>query len=220
MEHELRKFDDAGALARSAAAFVAVRARQAVAAKGNFTFAVSGGRTPWTMFAELGSCHMPWAHTVIYQVDERVAPENDPDRNLTNLMAAIANAQTPPLIMAMPVNADDLDAAAKEYGAMLPARLDMVHLGLGPDGHTASLIPGDPVLDVTDRPIALTEPYQGRRRLTMTYPALARADQILWLITGEDKQGPLKLLLEGDTSIPAGRVEATRSLIMADEEAL
>jgi len=220
VEHELREYDDAGTLARSAAAFVAVRARQAVATKGNFTFAVSGGRTPWTMFAELSSCHMPWAHTVIYQVDERVAPDGDPDRNLTSLMAAIANAQTPPLVMAMPVNADDLDTSAREYGAMLPARLDMVHLGLGPDGHTASLIPGDPVLDVTDRPIALTQPYQGRRRLTMTYPTLARADQILWLVTGEDKQGPLKLLLEGDTSIPAGRVEATRSLIMADQEAL
>jgi 6-phosphogluconolactonase len=220
MEHELRNFADAKTLAQSAAAFVAVRARQAVATKGNFTFAVSGGRTPWAMFAELVSCHMPWAHTVIYQVDERVAPEGDPSRNLTNLMAAIANAQTPPLIMSMPVNAEDLDTGAKEYGAMLPARFDMVHLGLGPDGHTASLVPDDPVLDVTDRMIAITEPYQGHQRLTMTYPALARADQILWLVTGEDKRQPLKLLLEGDTSIPAGRVEAARSLIMADEAAL
>lgn len=220
MEHELREFADDELLAQSAAAFVAVRARQAVANKGNFTFAVSGGRTPWAMFNELSSCHMPWAHTVIYQVDERVAPEGDPDRNLTNLLASLVNAQSQPLIMSMPVNVEDLDAGAREYATTLPAKLDMVHLGLGPDGHTASLIPGDPVLDVTDRMVAITEPYQGHRRFTMTYPALARAEQILWLVSGEDKREPLALLLAGDTSIPAGRVQATRSLVMTDKAAM
>lgn len=220
MEHELREFADDELLAQSAAAFVAVRARQAVANKGNFTFAVSGGKTPWAMFNELSANHMPWAHTVIYQVDERVAPEGDPDRNLTNLIASLVNAQSQPLIMPMPVNVQDLEAGAREYGATLPAKLDMVHLGLGPDGHTASLIPGDPVLDVTDRMVALTEPYQGHRRMTLTYPALERAEQILWLVAGEDKREPLALLLGGDTSIPAGRVVATRSLVMTDKAAM
>ena len=220
MEHELREFADDDLLAQSAAAFVAVRARQAVANKGNFTFAVSGGKTPWAMFNELSACHMPWAHTVIYQVDERVAPDGDPDRNLTNLVASLVNAQSQPLIMPMPVTVEDLEAGAREYAATLPAKLDMVHLGLGPDGHTASLVPGDPVLEVTDRMVAVTEPYQGHRRMTLTYPALERAEQILWLVAGEDKRGPLGLLLSGDTSIPAGRVIATRSLVMTDKAAM
>jgi 6-phosphogluconolactonase len=220
VEHELREFADDELLAQSAAAFVAVRARQAVANKGNFTFAVSGGKTPWAMFNELSAYHMPWAHTVIYQVDERVAPEGDPDRNLTNLIASLVNAQSQPLIMPMPVNVEDLEAGAREYGATLPAKIDMVHLGLGPDGHTASLIPGDPVLDVTDRMVAITEPYQGHRRMTLTYPALERAEQILWLVAGEDKREPLSKLLNGDTSIPAGRVAAMRSLVMTDKAAM
>jgi len=217
MDHELRRFDDDTVLATSAASYVAERARQAIAARGVFTFAVSGGRTPWAMFAELTTSDMPWDQTVLYQVDERVAPEGDPDRNLTNLLASLGAAR--PLVNPMPVNQQDLEAAARRYASILPARLDLVHLGLGPDGHTASLVPGDPVLEVSDRLVAITEPYQGHRRMTMTYLALALADQILWLVTGADKRGPLAKLLGGDTSIPAARVEAARSLIMADRAA-
>ncbi len=218
MRHELREYPDADSLARAGAAFVAERARLAVASKGVFSFAVSGGHTPWRMFTELASCEMPWTHTVIYQVDERVAPEGDPERNLTNLHASLGMAE--PLVEKMPVDDEDLDAAAERYGALLPARLDLVHLGLGADGHTASLLPGDPALDVTDRLIALTAIYQGHRRMTMTYPALARADQVLWLVAGDDKREPLSMLLRSDPSIPAGRVEASRSLIMADRAAV
>src|ERR1017187_240188 len=217
MRHQLREFADDAALARAAAAFVAQRAVEAVAAHGSFVFAVSGGRTPWAMFAELASCPMPWPETVIFQVDERVAPDGDESRNLTNLVRSLGDVR--PTIKPMPVNEADLDRAGDRYAASLPERFDLVHLGLGPDGHTASLVPGDPVLDVSDRLIALTSPYQGQRRMTMTYPALARADQVLWLITGADKREPLAKLVAGDTSIPAGRVEAGRSLILADKAA-
>lgn len=218
MRHEFREFDDANDLAAAAARFVAERARRCVAATGKFTFGVSGGRTPWKMFAELVSCDVPWKETVIYQVDERVAPPGCPERNLTGLREALATVD--PLIEQMPVNDDDIYAAAQRYAALLPARLDLVHLGLGPDGHTASLVPGDPVLDVTDSLVAITGVYQGHERMTLTYRALARAEQILWLVTGAEKREPLSLLLGGDTSIPAGRVEASRSLVMADQTAV
>jgi 6-phosphogluconolactonase/glucosamine-6-phosphate isomerase/deaminase len=160
---------------------------------------------------------MPWAHTTIYQVDERAAPDGDPDRNLTHLRESLAGA--PAAVKAMPVEGEELEAAAAAYAANLPDRFDLVHLGLGDDGHTASLVPGDPVLEVADRLVAVTEEYRGRRRLTLTYPGLARAAQILWLVTGADKAEPLRRLLAGDRSIPAGRVEAARSLIVADRAA-
>ena len=217
MHHELETLPDAEAVARTGAAFVAKRARDAVAASGSFHFAVSGGHTPWAMFAELASETVPWEAVVIYQVDERVAPPDDPDRNLAHLRQALGPA--PAQVRAMPVNEGDLEAAAADYAASLPAQFDLVHLGLGPDGHTASLVPGDPVLAVTDRLVALTQPYQGRVRMTLTYPALARARQILWLVTGSDKKGPLAKLLAGDTTIPAGGVEAAASLVMADRAA-
>lgn len=217
MHHELETLPDPDAVARAGAAFVAERARAAVAANGSFHFAVSGGHTPWAMFAELASQAVPWDSVVIYQVDERVAPPEDPDRNLVHLAKALGPA--PAQVRAMPVNDSDLTAAAAAYAAALPGRFDLIHLGLGPDGHTASLVPGDPVLSVTDRLVALTQPYQGRVRMTLTYPALARARQILWLVTGSDKKEPLAKLLAGDTTIPAGGVEAAASLVMADRAA-
>jgi 6-phosphogluconolactonase len=217
MQHKLETQADPGAVARAGAVFVAERARAAVAASGSFHFAVSGGHTPWAMFAELASEQVPWEAVVIYQVDERVAPAGDPDRNLTHLSQALGSA--PAQVRPMPVNDSDLAAAADSYAASLPGNFDLVHLGLGPDGHTASLVPGDPVLSVTDRLVALTQPYQGHVRMTLTYPALARARQLLWLITGADKQQPLAKLLAGDTTIPAGRVEAGASLVMADRAA-
>ena len=217
MQHQVETLADPAAVAAAGASFVAERARAAVAASGSFHFAVSGGHTPWAMFAELASETVPWEAVVIYQVDERVAPPDDPDRNLAHLRQALGPA--PAQVRAMPVDDSDLEAAAAAYAASLPGQLDLVHLGLGPDGHTASLVPGDPVLDVTDRLVALTRPYQGRVRMTLTYPALARARQILWLVTGSDKKEPLAKLLAGDTTIPAGRVEAAASLVMADRSA-
>ena len=217
MEHELVILPDASALARRAAEFVAERARAAVADHGRFTFAVSGGKTPWAMFSDLAHEEVPWAAVEVFQVDERVAPDGDPDRNLTNLRLSLGDA--PAQVVPMPVNDLDLARAAAAYAAQLPDRFDLVHLGLGPDGHAASLVPDDPVLEVTDRLVAVTSPYQGHPRMTLTYPALARADEILWLISGKDKREPLARLLRGDQSIPAGRVQAKHSTILADEAA-
>jgi 6-phosphogluconolactonase len=217
MHHHLETLAEAGAVARVGAAFVAEQARRAVDRGGSFHFAVSGGHTPWAMFAELASETVPWEAVVVYQVDERVAPPDDPDRNLHHLEQAIGSA--PARVQAMPVNDDDLDSAAAKYADSLPEHFDLVHLGLGPDGHTASLVPGDPVLAVTDRLVALTQPYQGRVRMTLTYPALARAHQILWLVTGQDKKEALAMLMAGDTTIPAGRVQAGASLVLADQAA-
>ena len=217
MHHELRSFANADELSSAAADFVAETATRCIAEQGTFSFAVSGGRTPLDMLHSLAQRDVSWRDVVIYQVDERIAAPSSPERNLTGLVNVFSNVA--PTIVAMPVEDADLDDAAARYGASLPARLDLVHLGLGPDGHTASLVPNDPVLDVADRLIALSCDYQGTRRMTMTYPALARADQILWLVSGADKRVALSLLVRGDLSIPAGRVEAARSLILADNAA-
>jgi 6-phosphogluconolactonase len=214
----LEVLPDGDAVAARGAEVVAEAARAAAAGGGRFTFAVSGGHTPWAMFARLSGEDVPWERVTLYQVDERVAPEGDDDRNLTHLLASIPGDAAAD-VRAMPVNAADLERAAGEYAASLPDRLDLVHLGLGPDGHTASLVPGDPVLDVDDRDVAVTAVYQGRRRMTLTFPALDRAQRILWLVTGADKADPLARLVRGDRSIPGGRVASERALVLADETA-
>jgi 6-phosphogluconolactonase len=214
---DLRVYDNESEAATAAARLVSEIARSAVAQRGTFTLAVSGGHTPWLMLAQLDGFAMPWSRCELYQVDERVAPHDDPDRNLAHLSGAIRDV--PVRLHHMPVDDADLDAAAAAYADALPASLDLVHLGLGPDGHTASLVPGDPVLEVADKLVALTQEYQGRRRMTLTYPALARAAQVLWLVTGATKTNALRLLLAQDQSIPAGRVDAPNSIVIADRPA-
>jgi 6-phosphogluconolactonase len=225
---ELEILADADEVARRAAAVVAEEARAAVAERGRFSFAVSGGSTPWKMLAHLAQEDVPWEQLHLFQVDERVAPAGDPDRNLTHLEESLlARAPLPKeQLHAMPVEESDLEAAAQRYARELealagtPPALDLVHLGLGPDGHTASLVPGDPVLEVADRDVALTvHPYQDRRRMTVTFPLIARARRILWLVTGSSKVEMLERLRSGDTSIPAGRVPGDRALVLADRAA-
>jgi 6-phosphogluconolactonase len=217
MRLELEVLPDAEAVARRGAEVVAASAAAAVDDHGEFTFAVSGGKTPWAMFAHLAG-KIPWEQVTIFQVDERVAPEGDPDRNLTQLTRSLPPEGAAD-VRAMPVGADDLERAAADYASALPDRFDLVHLGIGPDGHTASLVPGDPVLDVTNTLVALTGEYQGRRRMTLTYPALERARKILWLVTGEDKVDALARLRAGDWSVPAGRVSTENALVVADAAA-
>jgi len=217
VRHGLVIAPDAEALSAQAAQLVAARARSSISQRGRFTFAVSGGHTPWAMFANLVTDDLPWRVVQIFQVDERVAPDGDPDRNLTHLRQALGGA--PAEVVPMPVTDEDLDRAAARYASVLPEVFDLVHLGLGPDGHTASLVPSDPVLDVTDRLVAVTNPYQGHRRMTLTYPALGRAEEILWLISGQDKREALAKLLAADPSVPAGRVRARQSVILADAAA-
>jgi 6-phosphogluconolactonase len=211
---------DERAAARRGAELIAAAGRAAVAERGIFELAMSGGRTPWAMLAVLGDLEeMPWGETELFQVDERVAAPGSEDRNLTHLVLGLS-LEHQSALRPMAVTQRDLDAAAREYESSLPDALDLVHLGLGPDGHTASLVPGDGVLDVTDRRVAPTEgAYQDHRRMTLTYPALAGARRIVWLVTGADKRGALEKLLAGDESIPAGRVANDDMVVVADEAA-
>jgi len=214
-ELPLEIFPDPATVAHRAAELVYQHAVLAVAERGEFTFAVSGGRSPWAMFGDLAGEDFPWAQTSIYQVDERIAPAGDAERNLTLLqesLGAVASADLRP----MPVNDSDLGAAAEAYARSLPARFDLIHLGLGPDGHTASLVPGDPVLAVRDRDVAITGPYVGLQRMTVTYPVLERARALLWLVTGAEKADALRRLRAHDLSIPAGSVPAAHALVLAD----
>lgn len=215
---------DANAVATRAAQFIAAQARAASAAHDRFTFAVSGGHTPWQMLRVLASESVPWQSVHLFQVDERVAPADDQDRNLTHIRdSLLAHIALPAANMhAMGVEAIDLGAAAASYAQELdtfagaPAVLDLVHLGLGPDGHTASLIPGDPVLAETHLSVALTGPYQGRRRMTLTYPILNRARCVLFVVTGAGKVPALAKLRARDPSIPASCVTGERVLVIAD----
>lgn len=222
---EIRVPGDAAVASREAARFIASEARAAVAARGRFVFALSGGRSPAQMLRALAGEDVPWQSVHLFQVDERVAPAGHPDRNLTLINKdLLEHVRLPPKnIHPMPVEQEDLEAAASSYARTLeqilgaPPVLDLAHLGIGPDGHTASLVPGDPVLDVEDRNVAMTGVYEQRRRMTLTFPMLNRSRRILWLAIDPKKAGMLARLLAGDETIPAGRIRQDRALVLADE---
>jgi 6-phosphogluconolactonase len=224
---EIRVLADPDAVAKEAAKVIAAEARAAVTASGRFIMAVSGGHTPWVMLRALAGEKVPWEGVHVVQVDERVAPAGHPDRNLTHLRESLL--EHAPLraeqVHVMPVEENDLAEAVARYSRELravagsPPVLDLAHLGLGPDGHTASLVPGDPVLEVSDADVALTGVYQGSHRMTLTYPTLNRARRILWVVTGSEKASMLARLRDGDASIPAGRVRREHALVLADRAA-
>ena len=224
---KIEVYSDADAVALEAAKLIAKAAQEAFATRGQFVMAVSGGKTPWIMLRDLAQQEVPWNGVHVVQVDERIAPDGDPDRNLTHLRESLLEHSPlrPEQIQAMPVESEDVEAACAQYALTLktiagsPPVLDLVHLGLGPDGHTASLVPRDPVLEVKDADIALTGIYQNRRRMTLTYPIINRSRRVLWLVTGSEKTGMLARLQTGDVSIPAGRVSRNHAVVLADRAA-
>jgi 6-phosphogluconolactonase len=218
---------DSQAVADAAAEIIAAEARRSVADRGRFNLAVSGGDTPKVMLRVLADMAVPWERVHVFQVDERVAPPGDSARNLTQLHECLLAhvPLRPEQVHAMPVEQADLDAAARSYAAVLcanagtPPVLDLVHLGLGVDGHTASLVPGDPSLEVLDAEVTPAGPYQGLRRMTLTFPAIDRARRVLWVVTGGNKAAMLKRLQAGDRTIPAGRVQQGRAILLVDRAA-
>ncbi len=215
------------ALAERAAEVFAEQAQAAVARSGLFRVAFSGGSTPRMLLRALAErTDIVWPVVHVFQVDERVAPEGSPERNLTMLDDELASKVMLGGLYPMPVEADDLDAGAASYAGQLAAvcagvdGLDLVQLGLGADGHTASLVPDDPVLEVTDRSVASTGVYQGTRRMTLTAPELNRAASRLWVISGQSKHDAVAKLLRHDQSIPAGLLQLEHAVVLTDDAAM
>ena len=221
-------FPTADQVAARAAAYIEYQIREALAHQSSYSLAISGGRTPWEMLKILSKADLPWQQVNLFQVDERVAPDGHADRNLTQLFQAIAGTPmvTQLRIFPMPVLAEDLEEGCREYTQVLDEitegkGLDLIHLGLGSDGHTASLVPGDGVLEVQDRLVACTQnTYQGRIRMTLTYPLLNAAKQLLWIVTGIEKQEMVQRLLQQNPSIPAGSIRQENALLLVDQAAM
>ena len=222
----IETFEDDDAVAQRTTAVIADAARKAVRQHGRAMLAFSGGSTPAPMLERLGRTDLRWNAIHVVQVDERVAPDGHGDRNWTMITNTLLTGADIPdtSLHPMPVTDDDLEAAADRYAARLqtlggvPPIADVVHLGIGEDGHTASLVPDDPVLDVRDRWIALAGPYQGRRRMTFTYPTINAGRLIVWQVTGAGKASALRRGLQG-SGVPASGVRRDNVHVIATNEA-
>ena len=201
--------------ASEAAAWLARQLRNAVARRGLATVALSGGSTPALMLAALAELAVPWEATTVFQVDERVAPDGDPDRNST-LLEPLRSCGA--AISLMPVTAADLKSASRQYAALLPERLDVVHLGVGDDGHTASWPPGDPVIHAGGL-VAVSGEYKGRVRMTLTVAAVNAARHRLALATGSAKATIIERWMLHDHALPIDRVSRTNTLVVLDQQA-
>jgi 6-phosphogluconolactonase/glucosamine-6-phosphate isomerase/deaminase len=207
---ELRVTDDPAA---TAGRWLARRLRDAVRRRGSAALAVSGGDSAPPMFDVLLAQDVPWSQVTVWQVDERVAPDGHPGRNAGQLVGF------PCRVELMPVTDGDLDAAASRYAAGLPDRFDVVHLGLGDDGHTASWPPGHAVVDSAARCEAIGQ-FNGFRRMTLTPPVVNAARSRLVLTSGESKAPMVRRWLLRDPSIPVTRLHRTHTWAMLDPAAV
>lgn len=220
----IHRFESADQVAEAAALHIAQAARKAIFDHGRFTLAISGGRTPWQMLKCLAQEKMSWEKIFIFQVDERVAPDGHEDRNLTQLFKSLdgSGIMTRINVFHMPVTAENLEHACEDYAKVIEeitvsGQLDMIHLGMGTDGHTASLVPGDSICLIENQDVALTSaPYQGRIRMSLTYPLINRAKEILWVITGNEKREMFERFLSKDQDIPAGKINQKNAVVFTD----
>jgi 6-phosphogluconolactonase len=225
-ELKIEVLPNADAVAARAAELIASYVAEDVA-RGAATLALSGGRTPQRVLERLAVLDLPWDRITVFQVDERIAPLEHADRNRTQAAAALAAplARYSASFRWMPVEERDLESAARRYADALravagsPPALGTVHLGLGGDGHTASLFPGSPLVAERKREVVVTEPHLGRRRMTLTLPVLNRARRILWIVTGADKRAALAGLVSGERRVVGSLVRRERALVLADADA-
>jgi 6-phosphogluconolactonase len=203
-----------------AARDIAAMLRAAADNRGTANVAFSGGSNAQPMLEALAAEDVPWARAHVYQVDERVAPDAHPDRNAVILQSALLDKVAIPEsnVHLMPVAEPDLEGAAPAYGASLP-RFDVLHMGIGEDGHTASWPPGDPVIDVRHQRVAIVGPFNGRLRMTITPAVVDTAHDIVFLVTGASKRPALERMLAGDPTIPATHVPGERTVVHADRDA-
>jgi 6-phosphogluconolactonase len=221
-ELKLEVFAAPEAAAARGAALIAERLCAAIAERGAATFAVSGGRTPAPMLERLAAESLPWEKIQIFQVDERIAPDGDSSRNATQIRSALSAhvERCAAQFHWMPVTAADLGISARRYEAALaraagsPPVLDLVHLGLGADGHTASIFPNERLDESHD--VAVTAKQHGHRRMTLTVPLINRARSILWLVMRRDKASALARLLRADPELVASRIRRESAVVVAD----
>jgi 6-phosphogluconolactonase len=224
---QIERYANIGELTRAAAELIAEDCRRVLAERpDSYTLGLSGGKTPPLMFDALVGLPMPWHRVHVFQVDERVAPAGSEDRNFTQLSdRLLAHVEIPgENVHPMPVESDDLELACRRYEEAMRrvtsgAPLDLLQLGLGDDGHTASLAPGDPILDVSDRDVWHVESFNGLPRMSLTLPLINRARRIVWLATGSARADMCRRLVSGDPTIPSGRVENDGIVLLVDADA-
>ncbi|MEX2122559.1 MAG: 6-phosphogluconolactonase [Woeseia sp.] len=217
---------DAAGAAQAAAEFIARRLTLAIEARARATLAISGGRSPWKMFECLAGHGVEWSAVHVFQVDERIVPVDHAERNWKRFLESplsrrIRDANRHPMPVAM-VEKEDAELAIGDYSRTLndfagaPPVLDVVHLGIGADGHTASLFADDAPLHDTRHWVGVSRRHEGHRRLTLTLPVLNRAQSVVWFAVGASRRAVLARLHAGDPEIPASHVQRERAVCFTD----
>ena len=214
-ESDLVELDVGPEPAQRAAAWIARRLRDATRCRSTASLALSGGSTAPPLLDALLGHDVAWDRVEVWQVDERIAADGHAARNANQLAGVAERAR----VRLMPVTSGDLRAAARRYAASLPERFDVVHLGLGSDGHTASWPPDRPEVANSDRAVELVEFFNGWPRMTLTRRVVDDARARLVLATGASKRPIVERWLRGDRSVPIAWIRRSGTRVVLDDEA-